>query len=66
MPNITSKLYIAANISTEKMLDALSSMREAAHVEHRVRVEAEQARYEQQLKDIEAFISMFYCSTYEK
>lgn len=59
-------IYIAANISTEKMLDALNDMRERAHEDHRIKVEVEQKRYEQELKDIERFRDMFYCSNYEK
>ena len=61
-----SAIYIASNISTEKMLDALNYMRERAHGEHRIKVEVEQKRYEQELKDIEHFRDMFYCSNYEK
>ena len=62
MPSV----YIASNISTEKMLDALNRMRDVAHANHSAKVSAEQARYEQELKDIEHFRDMFYCSNYEK
>lgn len=60
------KVYIASNISTEKMLEALNYKRELAHANHSAKVAAEQARYEQELKDIEYFRDMFYCSNYEK
>lgn len=59
-------LYIASNISTEKMLEALNRMRDVAHANHAANVAEEQARYEQELKDIEHFRDMFYCSNYEK
>lgn len=59
-------IYIASNIDTEKMLDALNRLRDSAHADHAAKVAAEQARYEQQLKDIEHFRDMFYCSNYEK
>ena len=61
-----TNVYIAENISTEKMMEALNRMRETAHADHAANVAAEQARYEQQLKDIEHFRDMFYCSNYEK
>ena len=61
-----TNVYIASNISTEKMLDALNYKRELAHANHAAKVAAEQARYEQELKDIEHFRDMFYCSNYEK
>lgn len=64
--NKPCSIYIASNIDTEKMLDALNRMRDSAHADHAVKVAAEQARYEQQLKDIEHFRDMFYCSNYEK
>lgn len=64
--NRLASVYIASNISTEKMLDALNRMRDAAHMNHAAKVEAEQKRYEQELKDIEHFRDMFYCSNYEK
>ena len=59
-------IYKAENISTDKMLDTLNHMREQAHLNHAAKVAAEQARYEQELKDIERFRDMFYCSNYEK
>lgn len=59
-------MYVAENISTEKMLEAFSRMRDVAHANHAAKVSAEQARYEQELKDIERFRDMFYCSNYEK
>lgn len=58
--------YTASNISTEKMLEALSRMRERAHEDHARNAAIEQARYEQELKDIERFREMFYCSNFEK
>lgn len=58
--------YVAENISTEKMLEALNRMRDTAHANHAAKVASEQARYEQELKDIEHFRDMFYCSNYEK
>lgn len=58
--------YLASNISSEKMLDALDSMRERAHANHAAKVAEEQARYTQELKSIEQFRDMFYCSNYEK
>ena len=61
-----SKVYIAKKIDTEKMLEALNNMRETAHANHAAKVAAEQARYEQELKSIEHFRDMFYCSNYEK
>ena len=61
-----TRIYVASNIDTEKMLDALNRMRDGAHADHAAKVAAEQARYEQQLKDIEHFRDMFYCSNYEK
>lgn len=60
------RVYKAENISTDKMLDALSYMREVAHQNHIAKVAEEQARYEQELKSIELFRDMFYCSNYEK
>jgi len=59
-------IYKAENISTDKMLDALSRMRETAHMNHIAKVAEEQARYEQELRSIEIFRDMFYCSNYEK
>ena len=59
-------IYKAENISTDKMLDALNHMRDVAHANHAAKAAAEQARYEQELKDIERFRDMFYCSNYEK
>lgn len=59
-------VYKAENISTDKMLDALNHMREVAHQNHIAKVAEEQARYEQELKSIELFRDMFYCSNYEK
>ena len=64
--NKLCSVYIASNVSTEKMLDALNRMRDSAHANHAAKVAAEQARYEQELKDIERFRDMFYCSNYEK
>ena len=61
-----TSIYVAENISTEKMLDALNRMRDNANSNHAAKVAAEQARYEQELKDIEHFRDMFYCSNYEK
>ena len=58
--------YVAENISTEKMLDALAEMRERAHENHAKKVAAEEERYEQELGDIMRFRDMFYCSNYEK
>lgn len=58
--------YVAENISTEKILEALNRMRDTAHANHVAKVAAEQARYEQELKSIEYFRDMFYCSSYEK
>ena len=58
--------YIASNISTDKILEALNRMRDTAHNNHAAKVAAEQARYEQELKSIEHFRDMFYCSNYEK
>lgn len=62
----TTTVYIASNISTDKMLEALNRMRDTAHNNHVAKVAAEQARYEQELKSIEHFRDMFYCSNYEK
>lgn len=59
-------LYKAENISTDKMLDALSLMREAAHQRHIAKVAEEEARYEQELRSIGIFRDMFYCSNFEK
>ena len=59
-------IYKAENISTDKMLDALNHMRDIAHATHAAKEEAEQARFEQELKSIERFRDMFYCSNYEK
>lgn len=59
-------VYVAENISTEKILEALNRVRDTAHANHAAKVAAEQARYEQELKDIENFRDMFYCSNYEK
>lgn len=64
--NKLTSIYVAQNISTEKMLEALNRMRDVAHANHAAKVAAEQARYEQELKDIEHFRDMFYCSNYEK
>ena len=64
--NKLTYVYIASNISTDKMLEALNSMRDNAHANHAAKIAAEQARYEQELKDIEHFRDMFYCSNYEK
>ena len=58
--------YTASNISTEKMLEGLSLMLERAHEDHARNAVMEQARYEQELKDIERFRDMFYCSNFEK
>lgn len=59
-------IYIAENVDTEKMLERLMQMREIAHADHLANVQIEQKRYEQELKDIQRFIDMFYCSNYEK
>lgn len=59
-------VYIASDISTEKVLEALNRMRDDAHANHAAKVAVEQERYEQELKDIERFRDMFYCSNYEK
>ena len=59
-------MYKAENISTDKMLEALNRMRERAHEHHATNVAVEQARYEQELRSIEHFRDMFYCSNYEK
>ena len=64
MPYING-VYIAQVVDGEKMLDALKDMRTEAHERHIANVNAEQKRYEQELKDIERFIAMFYCSNYE-
>lgn len=61
-----TSIYIASNISTEKILDALNCMRDTANATHAANVQTEQKRYEQELKDIEHFRNMFYCSNYEK
>lgn len=60
------RVYKAENISTDKMLDALNHMREVAHQNHNAKVAEEQARYEQELRSIERFRDMFYCSNFEK
>ena len=64
--NRLTSIYKAENISTDKMLDALNHMRNMAHNNHAAKIAEEQARFEQELKDIEHFRDMFYCSNYEK
>lgn len=59
-------VYKAENISTDKMLDALNHMRDVAIQNHNAKVEEEQARFEQELRSIERFRDMFYCSNFEK
>ena len=59
-------VYIAENISTEKILAALKEKRQSAYDNHASRIAEEQARFEQEIRDIEYFMGMFHCSNYEK
>ena len=58
--------YKAKNIDVDKMLKALHEQRKEALIRHSHNIEIENARYKQELADIEEFEAMFRCSNYEK
>ncbi len=58
--------YKAKNVDTDKMLEELNNMRDRAIKKHIQNEAVEDARFKQEMDDINRFERMFYCSNYEK
>lgn len=59
-------MYKAQNIDTDKILEELNRITDQAVKEHLLNKAIEEARYRQQMDDINRFKDMFFCSNFEK